>query len=276
MSDFVKSIILGIVEGLTEFLPVSSTAHLRIAQDALGISLEDPFWKMFAIVIQLGAILAVVTSFWKRIVEFAKTFPKNPSNRWWNHPLSFIAISFVVTAIPCFLIDKWIDDILESLVFIACALLVGGVLMWWIDAVFAKRARTESIEAMSLKQAIIIGAAQILSAAFPGTSRSMATIAAGQLVGLNRSTALEFSFLLSVPVMAAATGFKFLQFLIKNGQSLSDIPWGTLAVGFIVSYLVAWGVIVVFLQWVRKHGFAPFAFYRIALGLFLLVYLFTR
>jgi undecaprenyl-diphosphatase len=231
---------------------------------------------MFAIVIQLGAILAVVASFQKRIMEFAKTFPKNPTGRWWNHPLSLVAISFVVTAVPCFIIDEKIGENLESLHVMGWALLIGGLLMWLIDVVYSKKSTIENVEGMTLKQAVVIGFAQIFSAAFPGTSRSMATIAGGQVMGLTRSAALEFSFFLSVPVMLAATGFKLLQFVLKNGSELGSQPWGTLAVGFVVSFIVAWLVIQWFLQWVRKHGFLPFAIYRIIAGAIVLYMAYSK
>lgn len=274
MTDFWKAVVLGVVEGLTEFLPVSSTAHIRLSQDLLGISLEDSFWKMFAIVVQLGAILAVVVAFRKRLTDFVRTYPKHTSGKWWNHPLSLVAISFVVTAVPCFIIDEKIGEMLESTTVMGWALLVGGILMWIIDVIFSPKATTDTVEKMNLRQSIVIGFAQIFSAAFPGTSRSMATIAGGQIMGLTRSAALEFSFFLSIPVMMAATGFKLLQFILKNGQDLGSQPWGTLAVGFVVSFFVAWIVIQWFLHWVRKHGFLPFAIYRIIVGIVVLYFAF--
>src|SRR3954467_12819545 len=174
MNDFILSFILGIVEGVTEFLPVSSTAHLRIAEAVLGLNLHDPFWKMYTIVIQLGAILALPVYFWNRIIKFIRTFPTGESGErtFLTHPLSLTIVAFVVTAIPAFLLSKVIGKNLESLVVMAMALLIGGIVMWIVDATFTKPVVTR-MEQTNLFQAIWIGAAQILSAVFPGTSRSM-------------------------------------------------------------------------------------------------------
>ena len=273
MNDYLLSVILGIIEGLTEFLPVSSTAHLRLAQGWLGISLEDEYWKMFSVVIQLGAILSVVVYFWSRIVAFVRTYPRGAAGdrRWWNHPLALVGISFVVTAGPCYLIDKKIGENLEKPWLMAMALIIGGIVMWAVDALF-RRPTKNDVEQMGLVQAIAIGASQILAAAFPGTSRSMATIAAGQASGLSRATALEFSFYLSIPVMFAATGFKLLQYATKTERAVPMGPhqWGVLAVGFAVSFVVALACVHWFMKWVRTRGFVPFAIYRILLGIVVL------
>ena len=235
MTDLIAAIIQGVVEGLTEFLPVSSTAHILITQELLSIDRTDSFWKMFAVFIQLGAILAVVAYFWKRLMGFVASFQQALSAKdrqaggksiWVSHPLPLVMISFVVTAIPCFLIDKLIDDNMESLLFIGIALVVGGIAMFVIDRYASNRVTTTQLEEISLKQAIVIGLAQIVAAVFPGTSRSMSTIAGGQLMGLSRSAALEFSFFLSIPVMFAASGFKLLKYLIK--QPLPEVEWVSL------------------------------------------------
>ena len=268
MNDYLAAVIIGIVEGLTEFLPVSSTAHIRLTQELLSLPLDDSYWKMFAIVIQLGAILSVLVYFRTRIAEFLLSFPRGESGDrvWWNHPLSLVLLSFVVTAIPCFLMDKLIGENLESLKVIGWSLVVGGGVMWCVDRLCNHRATTMRIEDMRFKQALFIGFTQIFAAAFPGVSRSMATIAGGQLMGLSRTAALEFSFFLAIPVMVAATGFKLLQFLLKHQSVVSAEQWMVLAVGFAVSFLVAWGVIAWFMAWVTKHGFTPFAVYRVAVG----------
>lgn len=269
LNEFVEALVLGVVEGLTEFLPVSSTAHIRVAQAMLQQDPESDYWKMFAVVIQLGAILAVVIYFWRRLIEFLRSFPRGVQGdrRWWNHPLSLVLLSFAVTAVPCFLIDKLIDEFLENYQAMALALVIGGVLMWVIDVRYHNRATTTNIDAMSLKQAIVIGLAQIFAAAFPGTSRSMATIAGGQIMGLTRAAALEFSFFLSIPVMVAATSYKLLKFVIDSPNSMTAHNWLVLFVGFSASFVVALAVIVWFMHWVRRRGFVPFAIYRILAGL---------
>ncbi len=273
MNDYLAAVIIGIVEGLTEFLPVSSTAHIRLTQsDILGIPPEDEYWKMFSIVIQLGAILSVLVYFWRRIMSFVQSFPGGQSgNRtWWNHPISLVLISFVVTAIPCFLLDKTIGENLENKTAIGLALIIGGVVMWGVDKRYSDRATTKSVEDITIVQAIIIGLAQIFAAAFPGVSRSMSTIAGGQVMGLSREVALEFSFFLSIPVMVAATCFKLLQFVLKSPVAMTGEQAIVLAIGFAVSFIVALVVIAWFMDWVKKRGFTPFAIYRIILGAFVL------
>src|SRR5438445_6950371 len=194
MYYYLLSVFLGMVEGLTEFLPVSSTAHLRICEAFLHIDLHDGFWKMYTIVIQLGAILALPVYFWHRIVQFVRTFPRGQrgDRTIFTHPLSLTMIAFVVTAIPAWALAKVIGKNLESLWVMAMALLIGGIVMWIVDAVFT-RPRTTHMEEMTLPQAVRIVVAQILSAVFPGTSRSMSTIAAGQIAGMSGSAALDYS-----------------------------------------------------------------------------------
>jgi len=281
MYHYLLSVFLGIVEGLTEFLPVSSTAHLRICEAFLHIDLHDGFWKMYTIVIQLGAILALPVYFWHRIVQFVRTFPRGErgDRTVFTHPLSLTLIAFVVTAIPAWALAKVIGKNLESLWVMAFALLVGGIVMWIVDAVFT-HPRTTHMEQMTLPQAVWIGAAQILSAVFPGTSRSMSTIAAGQIAGMSRPAALEFSFFLSMPTMAVATGYDFLKSVIPHHHEAEIAPltmtahdWIVLAIGFVVSFFVALAVVAWFMNWVRARGFVPFAVYRILLGLGLLTLL---
>jgi len=273
----VEAIILGIVEGLTEFLPVSSTAHIRITQALLGQDITDDYWKMFAVVIQLGAILAVVVYFWQRLVGFVASFARDrqAGQPLWQHPLALVMISFVVTAGPCFLIDKKIGEHLENIPMMAVALIVGGIVMWWIDHHFSRNAPIHRLEEMTLRQAIVIGLAQILAAAFPGTSRSMATIAGGQLMGLSRPAALEFSFFLSIPVMFAATGYKLTRFIFDDAAQANFAQWQLLTIGFLVSFLVALAVIAWFMRWVSRHGFLPFAIYRVVAGLTLLAWIWS-
>lgn len=284
MNDFLLSILLGIVEGLTEFLPVSSTGHLRIVEALFHLNLGDSFWKMYTIVIQLGAILALPVYFWKRILEFLSTFPKGErgDRNFLTHPLSLTMIAFVVTALPAWALTKVIGKNLESLWVISLALLVGGIVMWIVDAT-STRVRVTHMEEMSLPQAIWIGACQILSAVFPGTSRSMSTIAAGQIVGMSRPAALEFSFFLSMPTMVVATLYDLYKTLkptqntINEGNlaplTVESHQWIVLAIGFVVSFIVALAVVAWFMRWVRTKGFAPFAIYRIALAIVLIILL---
>ena len=287
----IHAIVLGITQGLSEFLPISSTAHLRIFEGLAGIDLANGYWKMFSIVIQLGAILCLPIYFRHRIVKFLSTFPKGErGNRTiWTHPLSLTMIAFVVTAIPSLMMIKLIGKDLESLVVMGWSLVIGGVVMWIVDARNAKseaagpeaagsRIHTWHMEDMSLGQSIWIGACQILSAVFPGTSRSMSTIAAGQLGGMSRASALEFSFFLSMPTMVAATGYDLMKSLLGRGANpvgvshISAHGWALVAIGFVVSFIVAYGAVAWFMAWVRRRGFTPFAIYRIVFGTFVLVW----
>jgi undecaprenyl-diphosphatase len=281
MHEYLLSVFLGIVEGLTEFLPVSSTAHLRICEALLHIDLHDGFWKMYTIVIQLGAILALPVYFRHRILEFVRTFPKGErgDRTILTHPLSLTLIAFVVTAVPAWALTKQIGKNLENLWVMAFALLIGGIVMWIVDAFFTWP-RTMHMEEMTLPQAIWIGAAQILSAVFPGTSRSMSTIAAGQVAGLSRPAALEFSFFLSMPTMVVATAYDFLKTVMPHHHEADIAPlamnlheWIVLGIGFIISFFVALVVVAWFMKWVRARGFVPFAVYRIVLGIGLLTLL---
>jgi len=291
LNDYLLSVVLGIIEGVTEFLPVSSTAHLRIAESLFHISLGDGYWKMYTIVIQLGAILCLPIYFRPRIAKFLSTFPQgeNGDRTALTHPLGLTAVAFVVTAIPAFLLTKIIGKHLESLHIMGTSLLVGGVMMWIVDAMNSRaekmgptanagRIHTWKMETMSLGQAIWIGACQILSAVFPGTSRSMSTIAAGQIAGMSRASALEFSFFLSIPTMVVATCYDLLKSLRGKGANpigVSQIDahgWVVLLIGFIVSFIVAYGSVAWFMSWVRRRGFVPFAVYRIIVGVLVLVF----
>jgi undecaprenyl-diphosphatase len=291
LNDYLLSVVLGIIEGLTEYLPVSSTAHLRIAEALLHLSLSDGYWKMYTIVIQLGAILCLPVYFRDRIAKLLSTFPRGESGdrTILNHPLSLVLIAFVVTAIPSFLLTKVIGKHLESVPIIGWSLLIGGVVMWIVDAAKAKweaagpgapasSIHTWKMETMSLGQSVWIGFCQIFSGLFPGTSRSMSTIAGGQLAGMSRASALEFSFFLSIPTMAAATGYTLLRSVMGKGENpigvsqMTANQWVLLAIGFVVSFLVAYASVAWFMAWVRKRGFAPFAVYRIVVGILVLVF----
>jgi undecaprenyl-diphosphatase len=296
LNHYLLSVLLGILEGLTEFLPVSSTAHLRLAEAALGVDLSSGYWKMYSIVIQLGAILCLPIYFRSRIREFVSTFPYGSQRRHslWTHPLTLTAVAFAFTAVPALLLTKVIGRNLESISVMSTSLLVGGIIMWLVDARYGQprpakslgaaaapsgsaRFRTETLEQMTLGQAVWIGTCQALSAVFPGLSRSMATIAAGQVAGMSRPAALEFSFLLSIPTMAAATGYDLLKSLRHRGEGSAigvgpsnAQEWILLAIGFVLSFMVAYVVVAWFMRWVRRHGFAPFAAYRIILGIVVL------
>jgi undecaprenyl-diphosphatase len=279
LNDYLISVLLGVVEGVTEFLPISSTAHLRIAEALFRLPLDQSYWKMYTIVIQLGAVLSLPFYFRERLLKFLS----RREGPWTAHPLTLVLVAFVVTAVPAFLLSKLIGKQLENLFAMGTALLVGGVVMGIIDAwkAPAEKAgpeapgssiRTWSMDGMTLGQAVWIGACQILSAVFPGTSRSMSTIAGGQLAGLSRAAALEFSFFVSIPTMFAATGYELLKVLLgKHAVTKAPVRmdvhgWVVLLIGFVVSFAVAYGSVAALMAWVRRRGFLPFAIYRVVVG----------
>jgi undecaprenyl-diphosphatase len=291
MNDYLLSVLLGVIEGLTEFLPVSSTAHLRIAEALCNIDLASGYWKMYTIVIQLGAILCLPVYFHSRITAFVATFPRGErgDRTALTHPLGLTVVAFVVTALPAFLLTRVIGKHLESLLIMGGSLLIGGIVMWIVDALHARaeaagpgapagRIHTWKMDDMTLGQAVWIGACQILSAVFPGTSRSMATIAAGQVAGMSRAAALEFSFFLSIPTMVVATGYDLFKSLRPGAENplgathVDPHGWVVLGIGFLVSFVVAYGSVAWFMAWVRRRGFVPFAVYRILLGLGVLLW----
>jgi undecaprenyl-diphosphatase len=292
LNDYLLSVLLGIVEGLTEFLPVSSTAHLRLSEVLLHVPLDSGYWKMYSIVIQLGAILVLPIYFWSHIVKLFSTFPEGEKKDCTvlTHPLSLVMIAFVITAGPSYLLTKVIGKNLESLYVMGTALLLGGIVMWIVDAMKAPWEKagpgaagspihTWTMDDIHGGQAVWIGACQILSGVFPGTSRSMSTIASGQLAGMSRAAALEFSFFLSMPTMAMATLYTLYK-SIHGGKDENPIGvaqinshgWVILAIGFVVSFIVAYGAVAWFMGYVRKRGFAPFAIYRIVLGIAVLAW----
>lgn len=284
MHDYLVSLLLGVIEGLTEFLPVSSTAHLRIAQAVAGIDLSDGYWKMYTIVIQLGAVLCLPLYFRGRIEAFVSTFPRGPrgDRTALTHPLGLALVAFLVTAVPAYLLTSVIGKHLESLTVMGTSLVAGGIVMWLVDLLHGptraprargrSRVRTCDLEDMGLMQAVWVGACQVLAALFPGVSRSMATISAGQLAGMSRAAALEFSFFVSIPTMIAATAYDLLKSVHGTGANPIGVTqidahgWIVLAIGFLSSFLVAYATVAWFMAWVRRRGFAPFAAYRIVLG----------
>jgi len=270
---------------------VSSTAHLRIAEALLHVSLSDGYWKMFSIVIQLGAILCLPVFFGGRLLNLLSTFPRGShrDRTPFTHPLGLVILAFLVTAIPSFALTKVIGKNLENLYVIGAALLIGGIIMWIVDARSAPWEKagpgaagspiyTWKMDDMGSAQAFWIGACQILSAVFPGTSRSMSTIAAGQLWGMSRAAALEFSFFLSIPTMVVATGYTLLKSVMGKGENAigaADInphQWVLLGIGFAVSFIVGYASVAWFMAWVRRRGFVPFAIYRILLGIAVLAF----
>lgn len=253
--DFFQSVVIAIVEGLTEFLPVSSTGHMIIAERLLNIT-ETDFVKVFTVAIQLGAILAVVALYWKKFFDFSK----------WQFYLKLI-VGVIPALILGFLFSKKIDAMLDSATTVAVALLAGGIVLLFIDRIFGRPQR-QSEKEVSFGNAFMIGIWQCL-AMIPGMSRSAASIIGGMQQKLTRSEAAEFSFFLAVPTMLAATGYKLLKYHKESGGFSSE-ELKLLAVGNIVAFIVALVAIKFFIGFVKKHGFKVWGVYRIIVGLILL------
>lgn len=256
------AILLGIIEGLTEYLPVSSTGHLVLAAHWLGLDDNDPAAKAFEIVVQLGAILAVLVHYRKLLETRARgLLSGDPRSR---RLLSALAIAFAPAAVAGLLFRKAIKAHLQTPLPVAAALVAGGIVMIVVERWLRTRPKTEDagLESVTAGRALAIGLGQCLSL-WPGTSRSMSTIVTGQLVGLSTATAAEFSFLLALPTLGAATlyeGYKSRAVLAAGVGSVS------LVAGLVVSFLVAWAVIASFLKYLKAHGLEPFGWYRVLLG----------
>lgn len=247
-----EAIILAIVEGLTEFLPVSSTGHMILASSAFGIA-EDPFVKMFTVAIQFGAILSVVILYFKRFVQSFEFYLR-------------LLIAFIPAAIIGFLLNDVIDQLLESALTVAVSLVTGGIILLFVDRWF--QSNEISPQQLTRKSALVIGLFQVISM-IPGVSRSAATIVGGLTQKLNRKTAAEFSFFLAVPTMLAATAYKMYKYHKETGFDFNDL--GILALGNVVAFVVAWLAIKAFISYLTRYGFKVFGIYRIAIGLIILL-----
>lgn len=258
----VKAFLMGIVEGLTEFLPISSTGHLIIVGDL--INFKGHFQTMFEIVIQLGAILAVIYYYRKKIKESLKNLKPGE----WGYNLWYkIILAFIPSAVIGLLLNKYIERYLFSSFTVAIAMIVGALMLLIVEWAF-NSPKINDMDKISAKKSFLIGIAQCLSL-FPGMSRSASTIMGGMVVGLTTRTAAEFSFFLAIPTMIAATGFS----LLKNIASMTIIEWEALIVGFIMSFIVALIVVDKFLTYLGKHPLRPFAYYRLIVGILMLILL---
>ncbi|MBZ4666836.1 undecaprenyl-diphosphate phosphatase [Mahella sp.] len=256
-----KAFIMGIVEGITEFLPVSSTGHLIIVGDLIGFN-DESFSVMFEIVIQLGAILAVIFYYRKKIADSFRHMKPGQ----WGFKLWFkIIIAFIPAAVIGLLVNDFVEAHLFSSFTVAIALVVGAVLMLLVERIFWNY-RVDDMDKINGRQALLIGTVQCLSL-FPGMSRSASTIMGGMIAGMSVKAAAEFSFFLAMPTMIAATGYSFL----KGFSAMSALEWAALAIGFIVSFIVALVVVDRFLTYLGKHPLKPFAYYRLVVGILMIV-----
>lgn len=269
MPLILTAILLGIVEGLTEFLPVSSTGHLILASELLGYNAAT--WATFNVIIQLGAILAVIVLYWRTFWAVATGLFGNESASW--RFVANLLLAFMPSAVLGLILIDRIEALLENAEVVAVALVLGGIAILMIEALVKRPSVEPGVAAMPWKKALGIGFIQCLSM-IPGVSRSGATIMGALSLGIERRTAAEFSFFLAVPTMIGATTLS----VFKHSEDLTrgTVDWGLIAVGFVVSFIVAIVVIKWFVGIVSRHGFAPFAWYRIVAGTLALIWLLSR
>ena len=271
--DILQTIIIAIVEGLTEFLPVSSTGHMMIAQQVLGVESTD-FVKAFTFIIQFGAILSVVVLYWKRFFQLNHTpAPEGASAlKRFLHKYDFywkLLVAFIPAAVLGLLFSDAIDAMLERVEVVAVTLILGGVFMLFCDKIFNKGSETTEL---TEKRAFMVGLFQCISM-IPGVSRSMATIVGGMAQKMTRKAAAEFSFFLAVPTMFAATAYKVFKLIKDGGTEIIMDNMSTLVVGNVVAFIVALLAIKFFISFVTKYGFKAFGWYRIVVGGAILVML---
>jgi undecaprenyl-diphosphatase len=262
----IKAIILGLVEGITEFLPISSTGHLIIVNNWLSFS--QPFTALFDVIIQLGAVLAVVIVFWKKLWPFGKDEVKR------SVTLNVLSLNIwyktILAVVPALILGALFGDIIEEKLFnpmtVALALIIGGIILVLVER---KSVNTPAVltSAISYRTAFLIGLFQCL-AMVPGTSRSAATIIGAMLLGASRTAAVEFSFFLAIPTMLAASAYS----LLKHGLAMTGSEFAILIVGFIVAFVTALAVIKFFLRYIQSHDFKGFGYYRIGLGMLVLLF----
>lgn len=274
MIEILKSILYGIVEGITEWLPISSTGHMILLEEIMPMNVSKSFWSMFLVVIQLGAILAVVVLYWNKIFPFKKnkegkyTSAKSIWILW-----SKILVATIPAAIIGLALDDWIDAHLYNGFVVAIMLILVGVAFIYIENRNKDmRPSVNSLSALSYKDALIIGLFQVVAAILPGTSRSGATIVGGLMIGVSRAVAAEFTFFLAIPVMFGASLLK----LVKFGLAFSVLEFFILVIGMVVAFFVSIFVIRFLMSYIKKHDFKVFGWYRIVLGAFVLIFFAIR
>lgn len=277
MLDIIKAVLYGIVEGITEWLPVSSTGHMILLDEFVKMNVSEDFWNMFLVVIQLGAILAVVILYWNQIFpwDFSKEARKehrvNRKDVWmlWAK----ILVACIPAAIVGVLFDDWLDEHLYNGYVVATMLIIFGILFIIIENKNkGKEPVIKTLEEIDFKTALIIGVFQLIAAIFPGTSRSGSTIVGSLMIGVSRTAAAQFTFLLAIPVMFGASLLKLLKF----GLAFSSSEIAILVTGMVVAFVVSIIVIKFLMGYIRKHDFKVFGWYRIILGIVVLAYFFLK
>ena len=271
MLEILKAVVFGIVEGITEWLPVSSTGHLILLEELMSLKVSEEFYEMFQVVIQLGAILAVILLFFHKLNPFSPQKSKKEKEMTWS--LWFkVVVAVIPSAVIGLLLDDWMDAHLYNHVVVAITLIFYGVAFIWVE----KRNQgltpsVKNVHAIDMKTALLIGCFQCLSL-IPGTSRSGSTILGGIFLGVSRAAASEFSFFLAIPTMLGASALKVFKFIFIDQAAVSGLEIGILLVGCVVAFGVSVAVIKGLMQYVRKNSFSVFGIYRIALGALVLLY----
>ena len=268
--ELLKSLLYGIVEGITEWLPVSSTGHLILLGELFPLSVSPAFSEMFDVVIQLGAILAVIVLFFRKLNPFAPSKSALEKKSTWGLWLR-VCVAVIPSAAVGVLLDDWLDEHLYNYITVAVALIVYGILFILIERFKpADKASVTAVEEINYKLAFLIGVFQML-ALIPGTSRSGSTILGAMLLGCSRAAAAEFSFFMAIPTMLGASLLKVVK-LFAEGVTVTALEWGILAVGCVTAFIVSLAAIKFLMDFVKKHSFASFGWYRIVLGALVIGY----
>lgn len=270
MIEILKAILFGIVEGITEWLPISSTGHMILLDEFINLKVTDEFYDLFQVVIQLGAILAVVIMYFKTICPFGFGKNKKEQKSTWNL-WGKILVACLPAAIIGILFDDWLDKHLYNSVVVSLTLIIYGIIFIIIESKKFGKRETKDLDKITYKQALGIGAFQLLSL-IPGTSRSGSTIIGGLILGLERSVAASFTFFLAIPVMIGASLLKLLKYILKVGLVFQAGELLLLGVGCLVAFIVSILIIKFLMNYIRKHDFKVFGYYRIVLGIIVLAY----
>lgn len=275
MIEILKAILIGIIQGITEWLPVSSTGHMILLNELIQLNVSDAFMEMFLVVIQLGSIMAVVVLYFSRLNPFSRSKSETERRGTWMLWLKVI-VAVIPSAVLGFLLDDWFDAHFYNYITVACALIFYGVLFIVIERLRQPAAAAElPAESVSFRSAFATGLFQTL-ALIPGTSRSGSTIIGAMLIGLPRTTAAEFSFFMAIPTMLGASALKVAKFVIKGTVAVTGQEWVILLVGCAVAFLVSLAAIRALMNYVRSHSFSAFGVYRIVLGVVVIVYFLIR
>ncbi|MDO5591759.1 MAG: undecaprenyl-diphosphate phosphatase [Bacillota bacterium] len=273
MLEILKAVLFGVVEGITEWLPISSTGHMILLNEFVKLNVSSQFWDMFLVVIQFGAILAVILLYWKTIWPLGIYRHRKRTRIVWKKDTLSLWGKTIVACIPAgvvgVLLDDWLDEHLYNWLVVAIMLILVGVAFLVVEKVMKDRKpQITELKDLGMKQALIIGMFQLIAAVFPGTSRSGATIIGGLMIGVSRTVAAEFTFILAIPVMAGASLLKMLKF----GFHFTGKETAVLGTGMVVAFVVSVIVIRFLMGYIRKHDFKPFGWYRIVLGALVIVY----